>query len=50
VYSLAEKYEAMKELEQQLKEKEEIRYWGGDIVLYQKYKKVESWEKRLSKL
>ena len=50
VYSLAEKYEAVKELEQQLKEKEEIRYWGGDIVLYQKYKKVESWEKRLSKL
>ena len=50
VTSLAEKYDAMKELNKILADRAEIWDWGGNILLYKKYKKVENWEKRLAKL
>ena len=50
VTSLAKKYNAMKELKKMMEGKGEVWYWGGNILLYKKYKKVEEWEKRLSKL
>lgn len=47
---LAKKYKADDKLEKALKIKAEIKYWFGNIVLYQKYSFIDNWKKRLDKV
>lgn len=50
VTSLAEKYNAQQAMKEILKDKGVIKYWFGNIVLYQQYPIVDKLKKRLEKL